>query len=96
MNNEELKKEIEILKAKISALEKIFTFDGISFEEKVRDIIFYGDSPAGSLTSTTVVTSVDFGLSSVTTASLQTGTPAKFLRTYYKGKPYQLVLYSVQ
>lgn len=95
MNNAELTKELEVLKGRLKTLEERFSFDGGNFEELIRDTIFFDNNPTGALTSTTVVTGVNFGAQTTTTASLQTGTPAKFLKLYYRGAVYQLPVYAI-
>lgn len=86
--------EIEQLKKRIEQLEKTVK-SGAQFEEVIRDVIFFDNNPTGALTSTSVVTSVDFGAQTVTTADLQTGVPAKFLKLYFRGQVYQIPVFSI-
>lgn len=88
--------EINQLTNRINQLEKFIlgTHGANNFEELIRDIVFF-DNDSGSLSSTTVVTGVDFAGQTVSTASVQTGSPAKFLKLYYRGQVYHIPVYSL-
>jgi len=82
--------EIKNLQDRIAKLEKIILEreSPVPYQNKIRDIVF-PNKDAQTLLSTTisVVTSVNFGASTVTTANVTSvGVPDSFLQTYFRGK----------
>ena len=90
-----LTKQVESLTQELNNLKSAFSFQGTNFEELIRDAVFFDSNPQGQLSSTTVVTGVNFGTQTTTTAVVQTGTVAKFLKIYFRGQVYQIACYAV-
>lgn len=76
----DLKKRVEALESK---------FEGATFEEMVRDIIFFNDDV---LTSTTRSASVVGGGGGTVVVPVN---PTKYLKIYYKGQQYEIGIIAV-
>jgi hypothetical protein len=94
MNGDELKK----IKERLDKLESYFKKNGMPVEvaSVIRDTIIPYDAP-GSASTTTVVTSVNFGAQTVTTANLPTisGTFSRFGRVFFREKEFNTPLYEI-
>ncbi len=88
--------QVNQLQKRIEVLENMLKNKSTSFDDKIRNIVFFDQDTSSSTGSgTSVVTSVDFIGQTVTTASITTLPIAKFVRAYFRGQVYNIPVYTV-
>lgn len=94
IQNIDMQDQIQQLETRIAALENMLS--GAQFKEMIREIVFFDqDAITNPGTTTAVVTGVNFNAQTVTTKSLVTKTPVKFLKLYFRGQVYEIPIYKV-